>query len=521
MDDDVFFQSTTNIDPATVDAILGNEINRLSFQQRNDIQEEIHGVKSCGREETPELIEEGLRQILEELWKLPSSEKAAWIRAQELAQQHQSKSSYTIMPDFYLRFLRTELWNIKKAAKRLAMFLNLILEVYGEYALQRPIQMADFTEAELKEIKCGQLQLLPFRDRSGRRILAFLSNLGFDMDRKSQVRVSSTCKAICAMLFKNALILEKSFWGSCSHVSNLFLQSKWLLYLSWIASEDLETQHKGIVLLVFPGDNARETFLRLPSAKEIINIKRMQNSFPYRVAAVHCCMPDTPFFRIVRAIIAMNSTDDLRVRMRFSIGRNVEIRYQLLGYGIPVSTIPLTDTGTVKNKHLLQFIMTRRAIEDALSSEDRSQTYWKEFIDCPFSKDVVFRSGTASLVHPGNVNFRELIALYYQQHNQAESTDEKKALSWKIVHLVNATGGRFLEWDRSKGCWTPMLDQSQIRVKVALTLRDFKKVIQVARNSQVIASSTHQFEGQDGRKRRRTGEKVEVEMCGGFCGGFD
>jgi hypothetical protein len=196
MDGNDFFQNTTNIDPDAIDAILGEEMNRLSFQQRNDIQEEIHGVKSCGREETPELIEEGLRQIVEELMKLPSSEKAAWVRAQEVAQQHQSKSSCSNKPDFYLRFLRTELWNAKKAAKRLAIFLELLLELYGEYALQRPIEMAGFTDAELDEIKCGQVQLLPFRDRSGRRILAFVSNMGLDMDRQSRIRVSSSWIAI-------------------------------------------------------------------------------------------------------------------------------------------------------------------------------------------------------------------------------------------------------------------------------------------------------------------------------------
>jgi hypothetical protein len=206
-----FLLNTTNIDPDAIDAILGEEMNRLSFQQRNDIQEEIHGVKTGGIEETPALIEEGLREIVEELLKLPSFEKVAYLRAKELTQQHQSKSSYTNKPDFYLRFLRTELWNAKKAAKRLAMFLDLILELYGEYALQRPIQMADFTDAEVKEIKCGQIQLLPFRDRSGRRILAFVSNMGFDMDRQNQLRVSSACKAICAMLFKNALRLEECF----------------------------------------------------------------------------------------------------------------------------------------------------------------------------------------------------------------------------------------------------------------------------------------------------------------------
>jgi hypothetical protein len=185
------YNNTMSIDPDAIDSFLGNEMNRLSFQQRNDIQEEIHGVRNSAIEETPELIQEGLGQIIEEIWKLPASEKEAYVRAQELAQQQQREPSYTAKPDFFLRFLRTELWNAKKAAKRLVMFLDLLLELYGVYALQRPIQMADFTDTELKDIKCGQIQLLPFRDRSGRRVLAFVSNMGFDMDPKSKVRVSS------------------------------------------------------------------------------------------------------------------------------------------------------------------------------------------------------------------------------------------------------------------------------------------------------------------------------------------
>jgi hypothetical protein len=231
------------------------------------------------------------------------------------------------------------------------------------------------------------------------------------------------------------------------------IQNKWLTYLAWIASEDVETQQKGLVVLMFPGDSARETFLRLPRAQVISDSIRMQSSFPHRFAAAHACLPDAPLFSIWRAIAAVASTDEVRVRIRFSVGRNVQSRYQLLGYGIPVSTIPLTDTGAVKIRQLLQWIKARREIEDF---EGRSDSDPKEFIDCPLSRDVVFRNGTSSLVHPGNVMFRELIALHYQQHAQAKSSDEKKAVTWKIVHQVIDTGGRFLEWDRSKGCWTPM-----------------------------------------------------------------
>jgi hypothetical protein len=185
-----FSTNGTMIHPDTVDSFLGKKLNLLSFQQRNDIQEEIHGVRSGARRETPEMIKEGLQHIVDELFMLPDFEKRAYLRVQELVRQQQRESGYINKPDFYLRFLRTERWNGKKAAKRLVMFLDLLLELYGECALQRPIKMADFSDAELKDIKSGQIQLLPFRDRSDRRVIAFVSNVGLDMDQNSKVRVS-------------------------------------------------------------------------------------------------------------------------------------------------------------------------------------------------------------------------------------------------------------------------------------------------------------------------------------------
>jgi hypothetical protein len=192
------FTNRTIIHPDAVDSFLGNALNQLSFQQRNDIQEEIHGVKTGEIEETPELIETGLHQIVEELLMLPPSEKKAYVHALELAQQHQQQeynleTSYIDKPDFYLRFLRTERWNARKAAKRLVMFLDLLLDLYGEYALQRPIRISDFTDDELKDINCGEIQLLPFRDRSGRRVIATVSNCGLDMGQRGKVRVSPSC----------------------------------------------------------------------------------------------------------------------------------------------------------------------------------------------------------------------------------------------------------------------------------------------------------------------------------------
>jgi hypothetical protein len=185
---------TPDIDPDAVESLLCQEMNRMTFQQRNEIQEELHGVRSGGMEETPESIQEGLEKLQDELRILPPTMKKAYVKAKELSknQQRQGKAAtYIDQPDFAIRFLRADLWDCRKAAKRLTLFIELLLDLYGEYALQRPIQMSDFTAAELSVIKKGEIQLLPFRDRGGRRIFTFVSHFGRNFSVKIRVRAFS------------------------------------------------------------------------------------------------------------------------------------------------------------------------------------------------------------------------------------------------------------------------------------------------------------------------------------------
>lgn len=97
---------------------------------------------------------------------------------------------------------------------------------------------------------------------------------------------------------------------------------------------------------------------------------------------------------------------DIRLRLKFHIGGSIEARYQLVSYGIPVDTIPLTKTGTVKTKQLHQ-----------------------QYIDIPMTKNVVFRNGTSAMCHPGDAKFRELIATHYHDHCRAATSQEKAEVS--------------------------------------------------------------------------------------------
>lgn len=458
-----------DIDPDVVDIMLSRELTGLSVKERIDIQEEIHGVRTPPPEETLDLIETGLAEMERALTEMDPSQKQMYLHMQE---QRTQNALYIDAADFRLQFLRCEQWNAKKAAKRFAAFLQVAVDNFGYYALERPILISDFTDKEMKQLRKGEIQLLPFRDRSGRRIVAMVSNIGLGMDPTAKV--------------------------------------KFCLYMAQVMNQDLESQQKGFVLVMFSGDHAG---FKLPNEGDDRAAKQLQESFPIRYSALHGCFPDTPVFRIMQAIQTLASSKDHRLRLRFHVGRSLENRYRLLSYGIPVDTIPITDTGTVKTKHFIQWIKSRQMIEAAAKQSDTTA-----YIDSPLSTDVVFRNGTSTMSHPGNVKFRDLIATHFPEHSQATSAQQKSAVSWKVVDQV-LKNGRFLQWDKRMACWTPMTNKKEIRTKVALNLRDFKKLIGAANNLQTFSSSTHKFEDQDGRqKRRRTGG---VDSDGGcadlFC----
>jgi hypothetical protein len=151
--------------------VFSKALLNLSFNDRNMIEEEMHGVSCMAIDETPELIEESLYQFDLELDLI--EHKVAYNKAQETMT---SNHSYLLDKDIKLRFLRSELFDPSKSALRYTKYLDLLFEIYGECALQRPIRIEDFNHEELSFFKSGLYQLLPFRDRCGRRILAVVSN---------------------------------------------------------------------------------------------------------------------------------------------------------------------------------------------------------------------------------------------------------------------------------------------------------------------------------------------------------
>lgn len=172
-----FYRDET-LNPLKVDDLLKKEMMSMSATDRNAISEEMHGVRCLAPNESKEFLEKALRELDLELSRIPPNEKRAFLQATSSSRN----GAYVDTDEFRLRFLRCELFDAQKAARRLVNYLDFIAYYLpfqtGLEVLKRPIKLADFTEAERNLLRQGHMQLLPFRDRSGRRVLAVVASLG-------------------------------------------------------------------------------------------------------------------------------------------------------------------------------------------------------------------------------------------------------------------------------------------------------------------------------------------------------
>jgi hypothetical protein len=115
-----------------------------------------------------------------------------------------------------------------------------------------------------------------------------------------------------------------------------------------------------------------------------------------------------------------------------------------------------------------------------------------------------FRSGNkVYLFHPGNLLFRNLIESKLEEHENAPTQSQKVEITrWIVNQILVERKGQFVVWDKSAGWYTALTDESQIREKVAVYFREFKKRVRAMGNHQIEESSTFKFQQQDGRKRK-------------------
>lgn len=184
-------------------------------------------------------------------------------------------------------------------------------------------------------------------------------------------------------------------------------------------------------------------------------------------------------------------------------GEDIENRYKLSGYGIPLDQLPITESGKLKNIHFKKWLQLRKTIE---SSEMETEKDLGSIVECPNLNDVVFRPSQSTMCHPGNVMFRSLVESKHFEHSIAPSREAKSDVTRSVMVAVKQLGGRFLVWN-NETWWTEITDEKVIYSKIAVFFRNSKVSAKAKSNRQTTKSSTYIFADQD--KRRK------IDVCGG------
>jgi hypothetical protein len=446
-------------DNAVVNDILEESLNQLSLDDRDKTSREVNGELCMSPVETPELIEASLAKLDSSLDAIPFKKKVAYLQSQEFIH------TYINDPDFRLRFLRAELFNEREAAVRLVKYCDYVLELFGSFALERHIKLSDFSKKEIKWMQMGYVQLMPYRDKSGRRV-------------------------ILQIIDANVLV-------------EIFSRLKIYHYMMTTASNDIETQKKGVILIVWPGGAAKDWKIpREPSSRARHLSSQRHDVVPVRYAAYHYCMHDNPILRAVRsvAILYGGSGRMTKSRIRMHMGEDIELRYAMQGYGVPVDFIPVTGTGNIKLNHLKPWMKTRRLLEDLEHSK---------IVECPGSYDVVFKPGKRLMFHPGNLLFERLIMSKADEYSSASS--KRNLYIWLQKEITETREGHFLKWD-DDGYWTKLEDEAQITTKISTSCKAVNKKLKRAWGSDTqLESSTFAF-GDNNTNRKRP-----IEECGFSC----
>jgi hypothetical protein len=155
--------------------LIHHELNELSFEEREQVLEEVHGVAKF-QDETPAFLKDRLERFKEAVAAVNGSKRRALDRAVFYRP--------TILLDeaFHLLFLRADYYNAVKAAKRMAKYYEDKLTLFGEHKLVKKITLEDLNDTDRKVLDSGFFKVLPHKDQTGRPIW-FCDITKFDFNR--------------------------------------------------------------------------------------------------------------------------------------------------------------------------------------------------------------------------------------------------------------------------------------------------------------------------------------------------
>mmetsp|Transcript_24238 Transcript_24238/g.67133 ORF Transcript_24238/g.67133 Transcript_24238/m.67133 type:complete len:498 (+) Transcript_24238:161-1654(+) len=428
-------------DLGRMEELWAKELYETNANDREVINDEVHGVPvssmDTNREQnwTEQHYCLYLRMFEIELeTKIPLESKQTYQMGIDLG------SSYIQSREFRFRFIRAERYDISKAVHRYCNCLDFLLEFFGEVALLRPLPLRDLTKNEMKFLKEGYIQVLPSRDRLGRRILAQVGSYGGT--RYSEIEKFRVCVYLCFS----------------------------------VLSEDITTQRLGVVSLGSFTLEA-EVFMR-KGLREISKlIKRFFRIVPLRWSATHLCIPDDPVFHLIKSLSLFFLGIQGRRMLRIHIGTPMECDYKLRCFGLPTDDIPRTSTHKIKLKNHARLIEVRRTIDEfRLKTQGTNPSTHVQLpgVECPEINCVLF--GKFAYSYQGNIEYRGLIPEIEEEHSGYGNPDAKLfSVTQRLIEESLRQKFRFMMYDRNTFLYTEVTDYDTQWGLVQRSVKEYRK----------------------------------------------
>mmetsp|Transcript_27528 Transcript_27528/g.51660 ORF Transcript_27528/g.51660 Transcript_27528/m.51660 type:complete len:464 (-) Transcript_27528:1073-2464(-) len=277
------------------------ELLHMKPSERTVVYSDLGGAQHMDPE-WPEGRARALAELEAKVRAMDENQTKAFRLAQAMAPE------YTDSTAFRLKFLRADVFDTEKAARRLVKHFEEKLVLFGREALGRDITLRDFSEDDLDSLACGGLQILPRPDQFGRLIL---------FSRQVQ-------------------------WKYKRHENILRV----LWYLCQAMMETQDAQIRGIVAIGFDIGTSQQLERGWSCDYELLRrMIRVFEASTCRLLASYSCI-DSSYFESVVDVASHLMNKFLRARYRCIRGTRQECNYQLMVMGIRhVEDFPISEDG--------------------------------------------------------------------------------------------------------------------------------------------------------------------------------
>lgn len=428
------------------DKDLAGEMNALTFQERQEIVEEIHGVVEV-IPETPEFIDSKIKDMVESLEYIPSHEKDAWQRAVFL------RPSLAHDRRWFLTCLRARRFKPREAARLLANYYENKRKLFGDELLPHRVTWKDLTPQE-KHILAGDraYQVFSHREKTGRPIVLI---------RFYQWDVNSP--AACKALLRAMVYTYSSFF-----VDNF---------------PDEMMQRRGAVFVCDWRGSCRSSGMQL--LQFVKTIATYADNVPVHVAGIHMLSDNAAINSIVSALWPLLKKD-YRLRNRLHFGSNIETVYSLRGFGINFDEALLdrNQLSQAKEDADLQLRLQKEIewlrSEEAFRSPNSSTALYPNLYDIIMGRNKKF-----GLTWPGTRLFHQMVQLKVSTYEEARDVSARYTKTKVALDILDALKGppyhgRFLA--RTENDWQDVGD-TEARLKISQALRKYARQQKTVRDS--------------------------------------